>query len=77
MKVKGERERYTQLKAAFQRRARGDRKAFLTERCKEIAENNRMGKTRKLFKKNWIYQENISCKDGHNEGQKRYGPNRS
>ena len=51
MKGKGERERYTELKAEFQRRARGDRKAFLTERCKEIAENNRMGKTRELFKK--------------------------
>ena len=50
MKGKGERERYTELKAEFQRRARGDRKAFLTERCKEIAENNRMGKTRELFK---------------------------
>jgi len=51
VKGKGERERYTELKAEFQRRARGDRKAFLTERCKEIAENNRMGKTRELFKK--------------------------
>ena len=50
-KGKGERERYTQLKAEFPRRARRDRKAFLTEQCKEIAENNRMGKTRDLFKK--------------------------
>ena len=49
-KGKGERERYTQLKAEFPRRARRDRKAFLTEQCKEIAENNRMGKTRDLFK---------------------------
>ena len=40
-------------------------------------ENNRMGKTRDLFKKIKSYQGNISCKDGLNKGQKRYGPNRS
>ena len=51
MKGKGGRERYTQLKAEFQRRARRDKKAFLSEQCKEIEENNRMGKTRDLFKK--------------------------
>ena len=50
MKSKGERERYTQLNAELQRVARRD-KAFLNERCKEIGENNRMGKTRDLFKK--------------------------
>ena len=50
-KVNGERERYTQLNADFQRLARRDRKAFLNEQCKEIEENNRMGKTRDLFKK--------------------------
>ena len=51
--VKGnrERERYTQLNAEFQRIARRDEKAFLNEQCKEIEENNRMGKTRDLFKK--------------------------
>ena len=51
MKGKGERERYTQLNAEFQRIARRDQKAFLNEQCKEIEENNRMGKTRDLFKK--------------------------
>ena len=49
-KCKGERERYSQLNAEFQRTARRDRKA-LSEQCKEIEENNRMGKTRDLFKK--------------------------
>ena len=51
MKGKGGRERYTQLKAEFQRRARRDKKAFLSEQCKEIEENNRMGNTRDLFKR--------------------------
>ena len=50
-KPKGERERYTQLKAEFQRIARRDKKAFLREQCIEIEENNRMRKTRDLFKK--------------------------
>ena len=50
-KGKGERERYTQLNAEFQRIARRDKKVFLTEQCKEIEEKNRMGKTRDLFKK--------------------------
>ena len=50
-KGKGERERYTQLKAEFQRIAKKDKKAFLNGQCKEIEENNRMGKTRHLFKK--------------------------
>ena len=45
------RERYTQLNAEFQRIARGDKKAFLSDQCKEIEENNRMGRTRDLFKK--------------------------
>ena len=49
-KGKGEKERYTQLNAKFQRIARRD-KAFLSDQCKEIEENNRMGKTRDLFKK--------------------------
>ena len=48
---KGEKERYTQLNAEFQRRARRDKKVFLSDQCKEIEENNRMGKTRDLFKK--------------------------
>ena len=50
-KGKGEKERYTDLNAEFQRIARRDKKAFLSDQCKEIEENNRMGKTRDLFKK--------------------------
>jgi len=50
-KSKGEKERYTHLNAEFQRIARRDRKVFLSDQCKEIEENNRMGKTRDLFKK--------------------------
>ena len=50
-KRKGEKERYTHLNAEFQRIARRDKKAFLSEQCKEIEENNTMGKTRDLFKK--------------------------
>ena len=50
-KSKGEKERYTHLEAEFQRIARRDKKAFLSDQCKEIEENNRMGKTRDLFKK--------------------------
>ena len=51
VKSKGERERYCHLNAEFQRIARRDKKAFLRDQCKEIEENNRMGKTRDLFKK--------------------------
>ena len=50
-KSKGEKERYSHLNAEFQRIARRDKKAFLSDQCKEIEENNRMGKTRGLFKK--------------------------
>jgi len=50
-KGKGEKERYTHMNAEFQRIARRDKKAFLGEQCKETEENNRMGKTRDLFKK--------------------------
>ena len=75
-KGKGEKERYTHLDAEFQRIARRDKKAFLSDQCKEIKENNRMGKARDLFKK-IRYQGNVSCKDGHKKGQKWYGPNRS
>ena len=49
-KNKGEKERYSHLNAEFQRIARRDKKAFLTDQCKEIEENNRMGRTRDLFK---------------------------
>ena len=51
VKGKGEKERYSHLNAEFQRIARRDKKAFLSDQCKEIEENNRMGKTRALFKK--------------------------
>ena len=51
VKSKGEKERYTHLNAEFQRIARRDKKAFLSDQCKEIEENNRMGKNRDLFKK--------------------------
>ena len=51
VKGKGERERYTQLNAEFQKISRRDKKAFLNEQCKEIEENNRMGKCRDLLKK--------------------------
>ena len=51
VKSKGERERYKHLNAEFQRIARRDEKAFLSDQCKEIEENNRMGTTRDLFKK--------------------------
>ena len=71
-KSKGEKERYTHLNAEFQRIARRDKKAFLSDQCKEIEENNRMGETRDLFKKIKRYQGNISCKDGLDKGQKWY-----
>ena len=51
VKSKGEKERYKHLNAEFQRIARRDKKAFLSDQCKEIEKNNRMGKTRDLFKK--------------------------
>ena len=51
MKGKGEKERYIHLNAEFQKIARRDKKAFLSDQCKEIDKNNRMGKTRDLFKK--------------------------
>ena len=75
-KSQGEKERYKHLNAEFQRIARRDKKAFLSEQCKEIKRNNSMGKTRDFFKK-IRYQGNISCKDGLDKGQKWYGPNRS
>ena len=51
VRSKGEKERYTDMNAEFQRIARRDKKVFLSDQCKEIEENNRMGKTRDLFKK--------------------------
>ena len=75
-KSKEEKERYKHLNSEFQRIARRDKKAFFSDQCKEIEENNRMGKTGDLFKK-IRYQRNISCKDGLDKGQKWYGPNRN
>ena len=75
-KSKGEKERYKHPNAEFQRIARRDKKTFLSDQCKEMEENNRMRKTRDLFKK-IRHQGNISCKDGLDKGQKWYGPNRS
>ena len=69
VKSKGEKERYTHLNAEFQRIARRDKKAFFSDQCKEIEENNRMGNTRELFKKirdtKGIFHEKMgSIKDG-------------
>ena len=87
-KGKGEKEKYTHLNAEFQRIARRYKKAFLSDQCKEVEENNRMGKTRDLFKKvrdtkgtfhatATASAKSLSCKDWLNKGQKWYGPNRS
>ena len=62
--------------AEFQKIAKRDKKAFFSDQCKEIEEKNRMGKMRSL-QENERSQGNISCKDGLDEGQKWYGPNRS
>ena len=75
-KGKGEKERYIHLNAEFQRIARRDKKAFLREQCKEREENNRMGKTRDLFKKIRDTKGTSHAKMG-SKGQKWYGPNRS
>ena len=76
-KSKGEKERYKHLNAEFQRIARRDKKASLRSQCKEIEENNRMGKTRDLFKKIRDAKGTLHAKDGLDKGQKWYGPNRS
>ena len=77
MKRKGEKGRYTHLNAEFQRIARRYKKAFLSDQYKEIEENNRMGKTRSLFKKIRDTKGTFHAKIGSNKGQKWYGPNRS
>ena len=64
VKSKGEKERYTHLNAEFQRIARRDKIAFLSDQCKEIAENNRMGKTRDLFRKIGDAKETFHAKMG-------------
>ena len=63
VKSKGKKERYKHLNAEFQRIARRDKKPFFSDQCKDIEENNKMGKTRDLLKK-----MNISCKDGLDKG---------
>ena len=64
VKGKGERERYTQLNAEYQRTAKRDKKAFLSEQCKEIEGNNKMGKTRDLFKKTGDTKRRLHAKMG-------------
>ena len=78
-KDKGERQSYTHLNTEFQRIARRDKKAFLSDQCKEIEENNRMGNTRDLFKKirDTKGTFHVLCKDGHNKGQKWHGTKRN
>ena len=72
--LKGEGEvKDTRLNSELQITVRRDKKVFLNEQCKEIEENKRMGKTIEMSSR----KLEISCKDGHNKGQKRYGPNRS
>ena len=63
-KSKGEKERHTHLNAEFQRTAKRDKKAFLSDQCKETDENNRMGKTRELFKKIGDTKETFHAKMG-------------
>ena len=76
MKSKGEKERYAHLNTEFQRRARRDKKVILSKQSKEIEENNRMRKTRHLFKKTRDTKGTFHA-DRHDKGQKWYGPNRS
>ena len=76
VKSKGEKERYTRLNAEFQRIARRNKKAFLSDQCKEIDEKNRMGKTRDLFKKIRDTKGTIHAKMGSIK-DRWYGPNRS
>ena len=73
-KSKGEEARYKHLNAEFHRLARRDKKAFLSDPCKEIEENNRMGKTRDLFKK---IRDTKGTFHAKMNGQKWYGPNKS
>ena len=75
-KSKGEKERHSHLNAEFQRIARRDKKAFLSDQCKEKEENNRMRRLEISSRKLEIPREH-SCKNGLNKGQKWYGPHRS
>ena len=76
-KSKEEKERDKHLNAVFLRIARRDNKAFLSDQCKETKENNRMGKTKDLFKKIRDTKGTFHAKMGLDKGQKWYGPNRS
>ena len=76
-KGKGEKERYTHLNAEFQRIARRGKKAFLSDQCKEIEDNNRMGKTSYLFKKIRDTKGTFHPKMGTIKDRKWYGPIRS
>ena len=76
-KSKGEKERHKHLNAEFQRIARNDKKAFLSDQCKEIEENRRMGKTRDLCKKIRDTKETFDAKMGSIKGRNSYGPNRN
>ena len=76
VKSKGEKERYKHLNAEFQRIARKDKKAFFSDQCKEIEENNRMGKTKDLFKK-IDTKGTFHAKMGSIKGRNSYGPNRN
>ena len=75
MQGKRVKERYTYLNAEFQRIARRDKKAFLSDQCKEIEENKRIAKTIDLSKKIRDTKRTFHAKMG-NKGQERYGPNR-
>ena len=77
VKSKGEKERYKHLNAEFKGITRRDKRAFLSDQCKKIEENNRMGKTGDLFKKIGEIKETFHAKMGTKNGQKLYGPNRS
>ena len=78
VKSKGEKERYSYLNTEFQRIAKRDKKAFLSDQCKGIEEYNRMGKARALFKKIRDTKGTFHAKmDGYNKGEEWYGPRRS
>ena len=79
-KGKGEKDRYNHVNAEFQKIAPRDKKAFLSDQCKEIEENygiDRMDRLDNSSRKLEIQRKHASCKHGHNKGQKWYGPNRS
>ena len=75
-KGKGEKERYSHLNAEFQRLARRDKKAFLSDQCKEIRKTIEWERL-EISSRKLDIPRNVSCKDGYNKGQKWYGPNRS